>query len=145
MSSFHRLSASFSPSTTAMTRPSLDGVRDFVDAVEDTGISATGSLQPASIFVPMFQPEARLAAGEIAHLAEAHVAVAVAVEMGRKRRARSIAAIAARSGPAAMIAAPARPIAFDGDAEALVFLMRELALGRALRAGRVVAAGAYVL
>jgi hypothetical protein len=38
----------------------------------------------------MLQPEARLTAGEIAHLTEAHVAVAVAVEIGRKRRARSI-------------------------------------------------------
>src|SRR5262249_20099669 len=103
-----------------------------------------GALDPTTFAVCPLEPEARLAARKVSHLAEARHTVGITVDIaGQLAALLLLAAALLRPRPSAMIAAPPHlAIGLDGDAEhpgGAMFLAG--ASRRAMRARGVVAAG----
>jgi hypothetical protein len=116
--------------------------RDLRPTIQRLVVDAFGVVDPAARSIWAAAPEALLTAGRIANLLKQQRAAGVDVIVGHQLVV--VAALAAaflRPGPSAMVTAPIRAVALDGDAETFgVFVSGLLPILRALRASRVVAA-----
>ncbi len=114
---------------------------DFVDPIQDRGVSAAESLRPSPFAVWVAEPAFDLGAGRVSDFAEADHTIAIAILV--RRHDFPIGALGLlRSAPITVIAMPDdTPVGFDLHAEAFGLLVLLAAVRRALWACRVILAG----
>ena len=107
-----------------------DRLRYLAGAIDNLRVDVLGARFPSAVSVRLFEPKARLASRQVAHLAKMRRTAGVAVHVASQRPPLPIAPRPLlRAPPSAVIAAPMHGVvAFDGDAEDLVFLVRLAAL-----------------